>query len=37
MSDMKSRLADRVKLKDAHVITRMADIAEIEDLCSDQP
>ena len=28
MSDMSSRLADRVKLKDAHIITRMADIAE---------
>ncbi|MGP1395988.1 MAG: pyridoxal phosphate-dependent aminotransferase [Inquilinaceae bacterium] len=28
MSDTPTRLADRVKLKDAHLITRMADIAE---------
>ena len=28
MSDMTNRLAERVKLKDAHIITRMADIAE---------
>jgi aspartate/methionine/tyrosine aminotransferase len=28
MADMTSRLADRVKLKDAHLVTRMTDIAE---------
>ena len=33
MTDLRDRLADRVKLRDQHIITRMADIAEgVEDV-----